>query len=164
MSVYGLMTAMKELVEDSLASVSVEPDDVPPKVHLGYLPFETLPNSIPEGAAPLTHTEAEDEPFVIIRAMTGEDEANENDTAKIVVLIGTKDPAEQGYMDVLHIMENVRRAIARKHFIGQDHYESFGKVKWIIPEDQPWPIWTGYIETNWILPGVEKEDLSNGIY
>lgn len=159
MSVYGLMKAMKELVEEALEPISVEPERNPIKVHLGYLPFETIPNNIPAGAAPLINTEDEDEPFVIIRAMTGEDEANENDVAKIAVLIGTKDPAEQGYMDVLHIMENIRRAIARKHFIGPDHYEPTGKLKWIIPEDQPWPIWTGYIETNWIIPGVEKEDL-----
>lgn len=164
MGVYGLMSAMKELVEDALVSVSVEPGYEPPKVRLGYLPFETVPDNIPEGAAPLVNTEVEDEPFVIIRAMTGEDEAHEQDVAKILILIGTKEVNEQGYMDVLHIMENLRAAIAKKNFIGRDHYEPFGKVKWTIPEEQPWPIWTGIIETNWIIPGVEKEDLLHELY
>lgn len=164
MTIVKLLQSIKEVVDEALTNASFNVDgdteegsreDKRVNVVLGYLPQKTAPEGIPVGAAPLS-TEEDETPFVIIRATAGEDESYQVDVAKVKILVGTKSYKNEGYMDVLHIFELIRFAIARKNLVS-GMFELTGKLKWMLPEEQPWPEWNGVIETTWTLPGVEKE-------
>ena len=101
-------------------------------------------------------------PCIIVKFDEGTDkEENAPDATRISVriLIGAYDssPDEQGYRDVMNIMETIRQEFLSARYL-ERRYRLEMPFKWYLFEDQPWPVFFGQIETVWetgrpIMPG-----------
>ena len=102
-------------------------------------------------------------PCTIVKFDEGTDkEENAPDATRISVriLIGAYDPSpdEQGYRDVMNIMETIRQELLISRYLDRK-YRLEMPFKWYLFEDQPWPVFFGQMETVWetgrpIMPGT----------
>jgi hypothetical protein len=141
------------------------------KVFSQYLPQPKGPTIKPRGEAPEeepnnVYGPADFEanfPCVIVKLDEGTDkEENTLDATRIIVrvLVGIYDdkPDCQGYRDVMNIMETVRQDLLMERYL-ERKYRLAMPLKWYLFEDQPWPVFFGYIETVWetgrpVMPGT----------
>jgi hypothetical protein len=83
-------------------------------------------------------------------------EENKPDATRIVVriLVGIYDdnPNCQGYRDVMNIMETIRQELLTTRYL-ERKYRLEMPFAWNLFEDQPWPVFFGYIETAWETAG-----------
>ncbi len=150
-----LMHELKTFVEKAVAHLQIGKDDKVPTVHLGYLPIKRVPD--PQSPPVSKHSSSE-EPYILIRPLEGEDEQNLG-LAKVLIGFGCYDETEQGYIDLLNMIEDVKQAILRAGLIGDGMYEiaEDKKIKWHIYGDDNWPEWIGQLETYWTMPGIQRE-------
>ena len=130
------------------------------KVFAQFLPRPKGPTVKPRGADEEPQDDQygpddfeENFPCVIVKFDEGVDkEENAPDATRISVriLIGAYDPSpdEQGYRDVMNIMEKVRLELLSDRLLNR-RYRLEMPFKWYLFEDQPWPIFFGQIETAW---------------
>lgn len=139
MTVILVMRAIKSFLDAELAGdVSTVP-----AVHLGFLPTKTHENM-----------NEKEFPFIIIRPLEGE--VTDSNRTQIRLLFGTESQDDDGFMDVLNLMERVRIALLKKRVI--DHrYRLETPYKWKFYEEQPSPEWIGEATTQWTLPMVLEE-------
>lgn len=141
MNVVLALQSLKKFIESELEG------DVTtvPAVHIGYLPKKTHVN-----------VEENEFPFVILRPLEGEDSDHETGFATIKLLFGTKSDDDEGFIDVLNVMERVRIALLKKRVLDQ-RYRLELPYKWKFHEEQPEPEWIGEATTKWLLPTVHEE-------
>lgn len=135
-----LMKAIQAFLQAELA------DDVTtvPSIHLGFLPQKTHATiEIPEF------------PFIIIRPLEGQDEVSNNKT-HIKLLFGTESPDNDGFMDVLNLMERVRISLLKVGVL-DSRYAIERPYKWKFYDEQPFPEWVGEAMTLWTLPTIIQE-------
>ncbi|MCM3141305.1 hypothetical protein [Brevibacillus sp. MER 51] len=143
-----LMRSLKSFLEEVVANVELtSPKGVltQPKVFL---------EALPQKAA---SSQEEDFPFVIIRAMGGEDQDGKA-SVSINLLVGTHSKDDDGFIDVLNIIEDVRQSLLKNRVVGGSFRLDL-PLKWKLFDEQPYPGWIGEINTLWEIPRVEQEVL-----
>jgi hypothetical protein len=131
------------------------------KVFTQYLPRPKGPTIKPRGEA--VEEDSDDVygpedfeanfPCVVVKLDEGTDkEENAADATRIIVrvLVGVYDdnPDCRGYRDVMNIMETIRQDLLTARYL-ERKYKLEMPFKWYLFEDQPWPVFFGYIETVW---------------
>jgi len=110
-------------------------------------------------------------PCIVVIFDDGTDkEENAPDATRISVriLIGVYDesPGEQGYRDVMNIMETIRQELLKERYLDRK-YRLEMPFKWNLFQDQPWPVFFGQIETVWetgrpLMPNAEILTIHGG--
>ncbi|MDU5945827.1 MAG: hypothetical protein E6Z15_01970 [Paenibacillus macerans] len=135
-----LSGAIKRFIEGVLADYVSEQV----QVHEGYLPTKTAEN---------IHTP--DYPYVIVRLHTG-DAQDSGHTVSVLLYFGTKSEDDEGFKDVLNVMEHVRIALLKQRVI-ENQFRMELPYTWELFEGQPQPEWVGMAKTKWTLPAVLEE-------
>lgn len=135
-----LSGAIKKFIEGVLA------DYVPMQVQVyeGYLPSKTAEN-----------INTPDYPYVIVRLHTGDAQDNGH-TVNVLLYFGTKSDDDEGFKDVLNVMEHVRIALLKQRVI-EKQFRMELPYTWELFEGQPQPEWVGLAKTKWTLPAVREE-------
>jgi hypothetical protein len=131
------------------------------KVFSQYLPQPKGPTVKPRGEAaeePADNVYGPEDfeanfPCVVVKLDEGTDkEENAPDATRIGVriLVGVYDenPNCQGYRDVMNIMETIRQDLLTTRYL-ERKYRLEMPFAWYLFEDQPWPVFFGYVETVW---------------
>lgn len=137
-------------------------------VAAGLPRFETKTSarapSVIGGWLPPKPLEGEQFPFLIVRPRAGEDTeqgADENASASFDIIIGTYSDTDDGWFDVLLLVDAIRDDLLAQPTIEGTAYEHFGPLRWEIPEQQPRPQWFGTVTTNWRLPRPRRVEARN---
>ncbi|WGV57791.1 hypothetical protein QIH01_20180 [Brevibacillus brevis] len=143
-----LMRSLQTFLEQVVANVeltSPKSASARPQVFLEALPQRKA------------DSQEEDYPFIIVRAAGGEDQAD-GSTFSITLLVGTHSKSDDGFIDVLNIIEDVRQALLKKRVVGQSFRMEL-PFKWKLYDEQPYPGWIGEMNTLWTIPQVKEEVL-----
>ncbi|GIO33122.1 hypothetical protein J2TS6_42630 [Paenibacillus albilobatus] len=154
MTAPSLLFALKDFIGEKTKNMQLGDGDRPPAVHLGWLPNAGQPEVINGKLIPPRASDS-DFPYIIIRALDGED-GEDYGSVKIRILVGTKSADDEGYLDILHLIEVLRNSLLSTAVIGQ-RFEIKRPLKWTLYEDQPYPEWIGEIMTTWTVPTVLRE-------
>jgi len=133
-------------------TIKVDEGEVTPRIHEGWVPPKTKSNR------------DEEYPHVAVRLKNGTDTKNES-TVNIIIYFGSysygtlKDDKlvedYSGYKDIANMIERVRQELLKTSFLGPYILED--NVTWEIPEEQPYPYWTGNIRTTWKIRQIQKD-------
>ncbi|WP_052087647.1 hypothetical protein [Paenibacillus wynnii] len=135
-----LLRAIKEFIQQT-----VEGDvQMSPSIHVGYLPQRNKDN--------LQDSEF---PFILVRPGVGEDQ-QDNSKVTIKLIFGAKAEDDEGFMDLLNTMEQIRIALLRKRIIN-NRFKLELPYKWEFFDEQPYPEWYGIATTVWTLPSIQEE-------
>ncbi|WP_217562781.1 hypothetical protein [Paenibacillus sp. GbtcB18] len=146
-----LLIELKKFTERLTEGLSFGEANEKVSVHLGWLPAKEAP----KGPVPPVPVPESEFPYIIIRALAGED-LDRNGTAQIKFLVGTKSKDSDGYLDIIHLFETIRLGVLRSGIIGQ-RFEIQRPLKWKLFEEQPYPEWIGEILTTWTMPAIIRE-------
>jgi hypothetical protein len=154
--VAGLHAALKARMQSVVARywhLETKTEDSPraPEVVDGWLP-------------PKTGDQDDRFPFVILRPRRGEDSpqaGDENARASIDIVVGTYSDSNDGWLDVLVLIDAIRDDLGTAPAIEGTAYEHVGPLSWDIPEQQTRPQWLGVITTNWNLPRPQRAEARN---
>jgi hypothetical protein len=149
----GLYLALKARLEEVVENFSLETktDRRAPEVIDGWLP-------------PKANAEAERYPFLIVRPKNGNDSeqgADENARAVVDIIIGTYSDTDDGWFDVMHLIDAVRADLGAAPVLEGTAYEHVGPLTWTIHEEQPRPQWLGFVTTNWQIPRPQRVEARN---
>lgn len=125
-----------------------------PAVIDGWLPPKTSADDL----------DVERFPFLIVRPKVGSDSvqgADENAVTAIEVVIGTFSDTDDGWLDVLLLIDAIRADLGAQPSIAGTGYEQTGPLTWLIPEQQPRPQWFGSVTSNWTLPRPQRAEARN---
>jgi hypothetical protein len=150
-ALYGAFAARLEVVAARLWGLSTKTES------------QRAATVLPGWLAPKT-VESEQFPFILVRPRSGEDSvqgADERGTAQVRLIIGTFSDTDDGWIDVLSIIDAVRDDLGAAPAIDGTAYEHVGPLTWEIPDDQARPQWFGYVTTNWQLPRTQRVDALN---
>lgn len=90
-------------------------------------------------------------PFLIVRPSEGTDTwegADQNGSATIKIIVGTYSDTDDGWLDVLLLIDAIRSDLAERPTLEGTAYEHFGPLTWEIP-GQARPQWFGIVTTIW---------------
>lgn len=117
-----------------------------------------------DGWAPPKVTDAELFPYLIVRPRAGTDteqSADENSTAAVDILIGTYSDTDDGWLDVMLLIDAIRADLGAAPAIDETAFEQTGPLTWEISELQPRPQWIGTVKTIWTLPRPRRVEARN---
>lgn len=126
----------------------------------GWLP----PKLAPVAGANPQPLNAEQFPFLIVRPRHGADTetgAEQSATATVDLVIGTYSDTDDGFLDVLDVIQAIRLDLGGAPTITGTAFEHTGPLTWEVPEDQPRPQWFGRVSTTWTIPRPRRADGSN---
>lgn len=154
----GTLVGLHEAIKARMAIVAAgfplletKTDTRAPDVIDGWLP-------------PKPGAEATQFPFLAVRPRSGvdsEQSADQNATARIDVIVGTYSDTDDGWIDVLLLIDAIRAELGAAPTIVGTAYEQTGPLTWEIPEEQPRPQWFGRVTTNWTLPRPRRVEARN---
>jgi hypothetical protein len=101
---------------------------------------------------PKPGADAEQFPFLIVRPSGGTDTdegADQNGRATVKIIIGTYSDTDDGFLDVVLLVDAIRSDLWERPTLDGTAYEHFGPLTWEIPEQQPRPEWFGTVTTIW---------------
>lgn len=115
--------------------------------------------SVYEGYLPIKNKDTKEEsgyPFIILRLIECEDN-NTEFIAKIKIIIGTYDESTEsdGWKDVLNIYNKIKIFLIENSII-ENKFICKEKIKFNLPEEQPYPYFIGEMITEWKMPKVIK--------
>ncbi|AJK27735.1 hypothetical protein ABNB59_19670 [Paenibacillus larvae] len=151
MSASLLLIELKQFLENVFEHVGVGDDNESLKIHLGWLPQTKAPSP---GSGPAKQPDS-DFPYLIIRALDGVEE-EDNGKVTIRMLVGVQAKEENGYVEILSLIEKTKQALLKTGIIG-GKFEIERPVKWKLFEEQPYPEWVGEILTTWTVPAILRE-------
>ncbi|MCY9511879.1 hypothetical protein M5W68_16160 [Paenibacillus larvae] len=151
MSASLLLIELKQFLENVFEHVGVGDESESLKIHLGWLPQTKAPSP---GSGPANQPDS-DFPYLIIRALDGVD-GQEDGKIQVRMLVGVKSKMENGYIEILSLMEKIKQALLKVEIIGRK-FEIERPVKWKLFEEQPYPEWVGEIVTTWTVPAILRE-------
>jgi hypothetical protein len=141
----SLKEFIKEITDDfkfEKAGTTGDADLVPPVVCVGWLPPK---NYLPEGY---------DVPCVIVGMDNGEEDDQESKLSVKLTFAtygagetdeeGNFIPDMNGYIDLLNLMEVVKRELVKSTII-KGKTRIYKPIKWGMYEEQMWPLWHGYM-------------------
>lgn len=140
MTLVLLITAIQAFLEEKLA------DDVTtvPTVHRGLLPPKT--------------SETRNDPvypLILVLPVDGKGK-RDSSIAQIKLRFGTQSDDNDGFIDVLNLMERVKILLMRQGII-ENKYRIHDEWEWKFFEDQPAPQWVADLITTWDLPQIRQE-------
>lgn len=94
-----------------------------------------------------------DFPFVIVRAMGGNDAAQDDSVVQVRMVIGVWNESEDGYRDWMAVKERIRIDLLGQQVL-DGRFRLQYPFKWDLPEDQPVPQWLGTLDVGWTVPGI----------
>ncbi|MFH5187112.1 hypothetical protein ACHHV8_33520 [Paenibacillus sp. TAB 01] len=118
-----------------------------PHVHAGYLPQQQSGSE-----------NVSDFPYIIVRILDGQDQ--DESIVRIKLLFGIFSRDDNGFVDVLNLMEKVRQSLLKDRVV-DNRYRLELPYKWKLFEDQPYPEWIGEADTTWMIPTILEEDAAN---
>lgn len=137
-----LLMAIQHFLSETLADNVV----TIPAVHIGYLPSKTASNR-----------DQPEYPFIIVRALEGK--VTDEHKVKVKLLFGTKSNDDEGYLDVLNLVERVRIAILRSGVLERKYrLDNEQPLMWKLYEEQPQPEWVAEATMTWLLPTIREEN------
>ncbi|MHC1747438.1 MAG: hypothetical protein AB9856_03500 [Cellulosilyticaceae bacterium] len=146
MTAYETMKNFKEVVENATKDLRLPTKsgaEKEPQVLLGYL------DDVEDN-----HDENQEFPYILIRYV--KDQTNEDEQLLSLKLIfGGYSRDTYGWVDLLHLMENVKAALIKKQVF--DFYSLNFPIKNTIPEEQPYPYFMGITELELTIPKIEFE-------
>lgn len=95
-------------------------------------------------------------PYIVIRPVKVEDDDKEGSTADLQILVTTyDDDKEDGHLALYHILEFIRQSLLTHKLIKKKNMLQM-PMKTMIPEEQPFPQWWGYMEVTYSIgqPGI----------
>lgn len=130
---------------------------------------EREPSIIDGWLPPITDNQAARFPFLIVRPSKGVDtvqEGNENAQATFDLIIGTYKNADDGWRDVLDVIQAIRYDLGVAPVIEKTAFEHTGPLTWelLAPVDpllSTRPQWFGIVTTNWTLPRPRRAEARN---
>lgn len=142
----SLIDAVRDFCEEVTKQYFLETNknhNKEPQVVTGYLPTKKS-------------TDKPDFPYVIVRFMEGND--SQDSTVNLKIIVGTYDEEDDsnGWRDVLNILQRIRTELFKRQALA-NKYRVELPFKYLLPEDQPYPEWIGWIETKWIIPSIVLE-------
>jgi hypothetical protein len=154
-TVAGLVSAIKDRLGAVVAGMSLETksDVRVPTVIGGWIP-------------PKADADVERFPFLIVRPKSGADSvqgADENALAVVEIIVGTYSDTDDGWLDVLVMIDAIRADLGSEPAIEGTAYDHVGPLTWEIPEHQPRPQWFGVVTTNWQLPRPQRVESRNAM-
>jgi hypothetical protein len=131
--------------------------------------FETktdarAPQVIDGWLPPKAGIDAERFPYLILQPRSGADSeqsAAQDGRATFDVVLGTYSDTDDGYLDVLELIEAVRQDLGSQPTLAGTAFEQTGPLTWEIPEEQPRPQWIGRVTTNWTVPRPRRVEARN---
>ncbi len=94
-------------------------------------------------------------PAVVVHPYTIEDD--ENSTVGVTIQVTTYDESmTEGHISLYHLLEVVRKELLSQNPIDMKYQIKDNKVTTMIPDDQPWPQWWGYLEVEVFIPKVRR--------
>lgn len=149
----GLHGAVKERLANISSLFVLDEKNEPraPIIFDGWLP-------------PKDATNEEQFPFLVLRPRAGTDSpqgADENASATIEIIIGTYSDTNDGWFDVLALIDAIRIDLGAAPTIDGSAFEQIGPLSWTIPEEQPRPQWFGTVTTIWQLPRPKRVESLN---
>lgn len=99
-------------------------------------------------------SEEPDYPFVLCRLTTGEDNDNES-TVHVKIMIGTHSEDVEGWEDAANVLFRIRDSLLITRTLA-NKYELNLPLKWELPEEQAYPQWVGWIDSDWIIAQPEQ--------
>ncbi len=137
-----------------------------PAIVDGWLP----PKLAPVAGANPQPLNAEQFPFVIVRPRMGTDSepgAEQASTAVVDLVIGTYSDTDDGWLDVLDVIQAIRLDFHGNPTIAGTAFEHTGPLSWHLADEHPdagqklRPQWLGAITTTWTIPRPRRVDGSN---
>lgn len=117
--------------------------------------------SVPDGwLAPKDGPTAERFPFIIVRPRTGVDSAAGADAdarATFEILIGTYSDTNDGFLDVLIVVDRIRQSLGAAPRLDDTAFEHVGPLSWELFEEQPRPQWEGRAVLTFQIPRPVRE-------
>lgn len=95
-------------------------------------------------------------PYIVIRPVRIDDDDKEGSTADLQILVTTyNDNKEDGHLALYHILEFIRQSLLTHRLIKKKNILQM-PIKTMIPEEQPFPQWWGYMEVTYSIgqPGL----------
>jgi hypothetical protein len=121
--------------------------------------------TVGDGWLPPKTAGADDQyPFLLVRPSGGTDteqSADQNATADVDIVIGTFSDSDDGWLDVLLIIDAIRADLGAAPSIVGTAFEQTGPSTWQIPEEQPRPQWLGVVKTKWTVPRPQRVEARN---
>lgn len=126
---------------------------------------ERAPALVDGWLPPMTSPDVERFPFLIVRPHTGTDseEGGQQDArAAFDLIIGIYKDADDGWMEVLQVIDALRLDLGAKPRIEGTGFEHTGPLTWellapVDPFTSTRPQWFGVVTTNWTLPRPRRE-------
>lgn len=103
-------------------------------------------------------------PFMIVCPRSGTDTeqgADQNATAVFEIVIGTYSDADDGWLDVLMLIDAIRDNFGSAPSIEGTAFEQTGPMTWVLDEAQPRPQWLGSVKSTWTLPRPVRVEARN---
>ncbi|WP_288761024.1 hypothetical protein [uncultured Veillonella sp.] len=94
-------------------------------------------------------------PAVVVHPYTVEDDTDS--VVGITIQVTTYDESmTEGHISLYHLLEVVRKELLSQNPIDMKYQIKDHKVTTMIPDDQPWPQWWGYLEFEVYIPKVRR--------
>lgn len=100
-------------------------------------------------------------PFMLVRPVSGVDTwegSDQTSNATFKIIIGTWSDDDDGWLDIMLIVDAIRDDLAGAPTIQGTGFEHNGPIAWELSEEQPRPQWLGVVTTIWTLPRMRRVD------
>lgn len=144
--ILDMSDALRALIEDCTKNLSMpdsEGGSSSPVVYDAFVPKKRRGETDPKL------------PFIVVRPSKGGDDEAQNgayqSTVEAMILIAVHRPEEDGYRDVVTILEKIRLKLLSYPVFGK-RYRVERPIAWEISEDESWPNWYGVITLQVTVP------------
>lgn len=144
--ILDMSDALRALIKDCTKNISLpdsEGGNSSPEVYDAFVPKKRRNEKDPKL------------PFVVVRPSKGSDDPPEGgdyqSTVEAMILIAVHRPDEEGYRDVVTILEKIRLKLLSYPVFGE-RYRVERPVSWEISEDESWPNWYGVVTLQVTVP------------
>ncbi len=99
-----------------------------------------------------------------MRPRTGSDAvqgAGQDATATVEIIIGTFLDEEDGWIEVVKIIDAIRIDLAAAPVLAATAFEQSGPLTWELLEEQARPQWLGKVTTIWTIPRPRRNESRN---
>lgn len=120
--------------------------------------------SIIDGWLPPSEVGAEQFPFIIVRPRICTDApqgADESSAASVDIIVGTLSDTDDGWIDVMQIMDAIRLDLGAAPAIESTAFEQVGPLIAELNEQQARPQWFGKVTTIWTIPRPRRVEALN---
>lgn len=154
--ILDMSDALRALIEDCTKNLSMpdsEGGNSAPEVYDAFVPKKRRGETDPKL------------PFVVVRPSKGSDDAPNDgayqSTVEAMILIAVHRPDEEGYRDVVTILEKIRLKLLSYPVFGE-RYRVERPITWEVSEDESWPNWYGVMTLQVTIPQpVELDNLND---